>query len=253
MSGHSKWANIRVRKGAQDKARGKIFTRHARLIEIAARAGGPDPSSNSSLRVAIDNAKADSVPNANIERAVKKGTGELKGEQMAEDVYAAYGPGGAAFLIECLTDNKNRTLANVKMVIDKNGGHFAESASVMWMFERKGIVVAKKPEGKTLEDAELELIDFGAENIEEHDGQLEVTTDLAGWTTVRDYFKGLNAEVVTAGIKFVPTQKTEVKDLATAQKIMKLMAVIEEDDDVSEVHTNADISPEIAAQLGETE
>lgn len=250
MSGHSKWHNIRVKKTAADKARGKIFTRHARLIEIAARAGGPDPATNSSLRVAIDNAKADSVPNANIERAVKKGSGELQGEQMAEVMYAAYGPGGAAFLIECLTDNRNRTLANVKMAIDKNGGHFAESGSVVWMFDRKGVVVAKKPANKTLEETELELIDFGADNIEEGDGTLDVTSDAASWTTIRDYFKGLGAEVVTAGLRFVPNQKAEVKDLATAQKVMKLMNALEEDDDVSEVHTNADISPEIAGQLG---
>src|SRR3989344_5872361 len=142
MSGHSKWHNIRVKKTAADAARGKVFTRHAKLIEIAAQRGG-DPTMNPSLRTAIDNAKADSVPNANIDRAIKKGTGELKGERMEEIVYAAMGPLGTAYLIECLTDNKNRTLSNVRMAISKNGGTFAESSSVLWMFARKGVVVAK--------------------------------------------------------------------------------------------------------------
>ncbi len=126
MSGHSKWANIRVRKTAQDKVRGKIYTRHAKFIEIAARAKGGDPVTNPSLRTAIDNAKADNVPNANIDRAIKKGTGDLKGEQMAEIMYAAYGPGGVACLIECLTDNKNRTLANLKTAMNKHDGNFTE-------------------------------------------------------------------------------------------------------------------------------
>src|SRR3989338_1170062 len=137
MSGHSKWANIRVKKTAQDARRGKIFTRHARLIEIAARLGGGDSGTNTALRTAIENAKQDSVPNVNIERAMKKGTGENKGEAMGEIIYAAMGPGGTAYLIECLTDNRNRTLSNVKLLIGKNGGSFADSASVLWMFARK--------------------------------------------------------------------------------------------------------------------
>ncbi len=249
MSGHSKWHNIRVKKTAADSVRGKVYTRHARLIEIAARAGGGDPVMNASLRTAIDNAKADNVPNANIDRAIKKGTGELKGEQMAEITYAAYGPGSAAFLIECLTDNRNRTLTNVKMAIDKNGGHFAESASVMWMFERKGVVVATLPAGKNPEELELELIDFGAENFEVTDGTIEVATGASDWSQIRDFLKKNQCEIVTAGLKFVPTQKAEIKDVETAKKVMRFMEAIEEDDDVSEVHTNADIAADIVANL----
>jgi YebC/PmpR family DNA-binding regulatory protein len=249
MSGHSKWHNIRVKKTAADKARGKVYTRHARLIEIATRAGGADPDSNSSLRVAIDNAKADNVPNANIDRAIAKGSGEGKGEQMTEIVYAAYGPGSSAYLVECLTDNRNRTLANVKMIMDKNGGNFAESAAVMWMFERKGVVVTKKGTTHMSDDMELALIDLGAENIEVSDETIDVTTGPADWSKVRDYFKQRGGEIVTAGLKFVPSQKAEIKDAETARKVMRLMSALEEDDDVSEVHTNADISPETAAQL----
>jgi len=247
MSGHSKWHNIRVRKTAQDAVRGKIYTRHARLIEMAARAGA-DPGMNPALRTAIENAKADHVPNANIERAVKKGSGELKGEQMAEVMYAAYGPGGVACLIECLTDNKNRTLSNVKMVIHKHGGNWADSASVLWMFQRKGLVSAKKTEAskmQDLEEVELELIDFGAEEVEVADDVLTVATDLNHWARVRDFLKENGYEVLSAGLKYLPAQKAEVKDGETARKLLDFVSALEEDDDVSEVHTNAEISEEV--------
>lgn len=248
MSGHSKWHNIRVKKTAADKARGKIFTRHAKLIEIVAQRGG-DPDMNPSLRTAIDNAKADSVPNANIERAIKKGTGELKGDRMEEVVYAGYGPGNTALIIECLTDNKNRTLSNVKVALTKNGGSFAESSSVIWMFQRKGIVAAQKSGAKPSDDLELSLIDAGAEDIETDGDTLSVTTDMASWTKVRDLLKTHSYEIISAGLKYLPTQKAEIKNVEMAQKLMNLIEVVEEDEDVSEVHTNADISEEIAGQM----
>ena len=267
MSGHSKWANIRVRKTAQDKVRGKIYTRHAKLIEIAAQKGG-DPVTNSSLRVAIDNAKAENVPNASIDRAIKKGTGELKGEQMAEIVYAAYlpavalpvrqaglagagGPGSIACLIECLTDNKNRTLSNVRMIINKNGGNFAESSSVLWMFERKGVVTARTSDSgqRTSEELELQLIDQGAEDIDVTGDTMSVTTDPTNWTKVRDFLKQNGFEVVESGQKYLPKQKAEISDVATAQKLMNFVSAIEEDEDVSEVHTNAEIGEEVASSM----
>lgn len=250
MSGHSKWHNIRVKKGAADAKRGKVFTRHAKLIEIAAQKGG-DPTMNPSLRVAIDNAKADSVPNANIERAIKKGSGEAKGDRMEEVVYAGYGPGNTALLIECLTDNKNRTLSNVKVALTKNGGSFAESSSVLWMFERKGVVSGQKTEGSnvSIEELELELIDFGAEDVEADGDTVSVTTDMTNWTKVRDFLSANGFTVQSAGLKYMPTQKAEIKDLETAQKLMALLEAVEEDDDVSEVHTNADISEEVMTRL----
>ncbi len=244
MSGHSKWHNIRVKKGAADAKRGKVFTRHAKLIEIAAQRGG-ELSMNPSLRTAVDNAKADSVPNANIERAIKKGSGELKGNKMEEIVYAAMGPGGTAFLIECLTDNTNRTLSNLKTAISKNGGSFADGGSVLWMFGRKGVVTASKPEKgtvKALEEMELELIDFGAEDINVDDDMLTVTTDMTNWSQVRDFLKTNGYSIDTAGLQYVPTQKTVVSDEETAGKVMHFMDVIEEDDDVSQVYTNAEIT-----------
>ncbi len=240
MSGHSKWHNIRVKKGAADAKRGKVFTRHAKLIEIAAQRGG-DASMNPSLRTAIDNAKADSVPNANIERAVKKGGGELKGEKMEEMVYAAMGPGGTAYLIECLTDNKNRTLSNLKTAVNKNGGNFAESSSVLWMFGHKGVVVAKGPTA-SLEEIELELIDFGAEDIDADEDLLTVTTDMANWSQVRDFLKNNHYTIESAGLQYVASQKVVVKDEETAEKVMHFIDVIEEDDDVSQVFTNAELA-----------
>lgn len=241
MSGHSKWANIRVKKTAQDAKRGKVFTRHARLIEIAARAGGGEPGSNPSLRTAIENAKADSVPNVNIERAIKKGTGAGKGEQMKEVTYAAMGPGGTAYLIECLTDNTNRTLSNLKNIISKNGGTFAESSSVLWMFARKGVVsAAQTEEGRQkMEELELGLIDVGAEDIEIDDDTITVTTDNVHWAKVRDFFREKNMEVISAGLAFVPSQKVLVADPALAEKVAAFIEAVEEDDDVAEVHTNA--------------
>lgn len=242
MSGHSKWHNIRVKKTATDAKRGKIYTRHARLIEIAAQRGG-DPSMNAALRTAIDNAKADSVPNANIERAVKKGTGELKGEKMEEVTYAAMGPGGVACVIACLTDNKNRTLGNVKFQISKGGGHFAESGSVLWMFERKGVVSASKSDApaKAVEEMELELIDFGAQDIDADGDHLTVTTAASDWPKIRDFLQQNGWHVEDAGLKFVAKQKTVVPDAATAEKLMAFIEKVEEDDDVSEVHTNAEM------------
>lgn len=244
MSGHSKWANIRVRKGAQDAKRGKVYTKFARLIEIAAREGGGDPSANVRLRTLIDSAKSESVPNANIDRAIQKGTGALKGEAMQEVVYEAYGPGGAAFIIEGLTDNKNRTLTNVKTILDKNGGRFAGSGSVMWMFERKGVVIAGAAEGgafpdaAALENLELELIDQGAEDFSASGEHLQVITDVSGWSKVRDFLKGKGMAIESAGLQFVPKQYADI-DAAGAQKVDALREKLEEDDDVSEVHTNA--------------
>ncbi|MBU2213827.1 YebC/PmpR family DNA-binding transcriptional regulator [Patescibacteria group bacterium] len=248
MSGHSKWASIKHKKGAADAKRGKIFTRHAKLIEIAAReGGGGEADMNPRLATAIENAKAENVPNANIDRAVKKGTGELKGEQTVAVTYEAYAPGGAAVIIECLTDNKNRTLSNVKSTIEKRGGKWAESGSVMWMFEKKWIVIGK---GFPLsEDTELALIDAGAEDIDSSDNLVEVKTDATSWPKVRDALKETGYEVEEAGMKYVAKQEADIVDAESAKKLMDFTDAIEEDEDVAEVHTNANISDEVAAQL----
>lgn len=240
MSGHSKWHNIKVKKMATDAKKGKAYTKYARLIEIAAREGGGDPTSNIRLRTLIDAAKSESVPNANIERAVKKGTGELKGEAMQEITYEAYGPGGAAFIIECLSDNRNRTLSNVKLILSKNGGRFAESGSVLWMFERKGAISGKRiaDSVQLSEDMELSLIDLGADDIQESDGHLSVLTDATKWPGIRDFLTSQNFEIESAGLQYIAKQSVPV-DADTMTKVGSLIDALEEDDDVSEVHTNA--------------
>ncbi len=252
MSGHSKWHNIKVKKMAMDAVRGKAFTRHAKLIQIAARLHNDgDPSTNSALRVAIDNAKADSVPNANIERAIKKGLGELKGEQMAEVLYESYAPGSVACMIECLTDNRNRTIGNVRSAIEKHGGRWAEGGSVGYLFDRKGVVHAEKAGLTTLpEDLELALIDFGAEDIAASDGSITVTCAMQGWPQIRDVLKSNGFEVSKAGLEYVAKTHTAITDAETAKKLLAFVEAIESDDDVSEVHHNAEISDALAAQLG---
>ncbi len=247
MSGHSKWHSIKHKKGAADAKRGKIFTRHAKLIEIAAREGGNgDPNMNPRLATAIENAKLDNVPNANIDRAIKKGTGELKGEQTVGVTYEAYGPGGVACIIECLTDNKNRTLSNVRSAIEKRGGKWAESGSVLFMFAKKGVVHA---EGKLSEETELELIDAGAEDIEKTAGGVSVTTDAAKWARVRDALKEAGLEVREAGLKYVAKTEVTISDAETAQKVLDFIETIEEDEDVAEVSANADFTEDVLEQI----
>lgn len=241
MSGHSKWHNIRVKKTAQDALRGKVYTKHAKLIQIVAQKGS-DPATNVALRNAIDNAKADSVPNANIERAIAKGAGELKGQMMEEVMYACMAPGGAACLVECLTDNRNRTLGNVKSAMSKHGGTFTETSSVLWMFARKGIVIARvgatSDVAPTIENMELELIDFGAENIDFEEGTLTITTDMQNWTKIRDFLKSNGWQVEKAGLTYLPTQTAKLDD-AGMEALSEFVGIIEEDEDVSEVFTNA--------------
>lgn len=249
MSGHSKWANIRVRKGAQDAKRGKIYTKHAKLVEIAAREGGNgDPEENPRLKTAVENARADNVPNANIERAIKKGTGELKGAQTEAVTYEAYGPAGVACIIECFTDNKNRTLSSVRAKIEKSGGKFAVSGAVMFLFDHKGIVIGKKESGMS-DDTELALIDAGAEDIERSDDLISVITDAKRWPHVRDVMKENGLTIEEAGLKYIAKQDLPVRDLETAKKIIAFIEGIEADDDVTEVHTNANFEESIAAKL----
>ncbi|MDD3896230.1 MAG: YebC/PmpR family DNA-binding transcriptional regulator [Candidatus Peribacteraceae bacterium] len=248
MSGHSKWHSIKHKKGAADAKRGKIFTRHAKLIEIAAREGGSgDPGMNPRLATAIENAKLDNVPNANIDRAIKKGTGEMKGEQTVGVTYEAYGPGGVACIIECLTDNKNRTLSNVRAAIEKRGGKWAESGSVLFMFAQKGVIHAT---GKLSEETELGLIDAGAEDMESTAEEVSVTTDAAKWARVRDALREAGLEVQEAGLKYVAKTEVTISDVQTAQKVLDFIEAIDEDEDVSEVHTNADFTDAVLEQIG---
>lgn len=238
MSGHSKWATIRRKKGALDAKRGKIFTRLIREITIAARQAGGDPEGNPRLRLAIDNAKAANMPADNIERAIKKATGELEGSQITELTYEGYGPGGIAVLIEVATDNKNRTVAEVRHLFGKNGGNMGETGSVAWMFERKGMITVKR-ENKS-EDEMMEIIlEAGADDLATEEDFFEVTTSLENFESVRKTLVDKKLTVDNASLQWVAKNLIQVKG-EEAEKVMKLIEGIEESDDVQNVFTNAD-------------
>lgn len=248
MAGHSKWHSIKHKKTANDKKRGKIFTKHAKLIANAAKEGG-DPEMNPSLRTAIENAKAENVPNDNIDRAIAKGSGEgMDGMQMHEVMYEAYGPGGTALMIEAITDNKNRTVSNVKAIITRKGANWGEPGSVAYMFEQKGVITLKF-EGD-VDEAQLELIELGVEEFDSvEDGEMVVYCDAKEFIDVRTKIKEAGFEVLEAKQSYIPNNYVEVEDVETAQKILNLVEAIEEDDDVSEVHSNFDIPANILDKL----
>ncbi len=232
---------------ATDAKKAKVYTKYARLIEIAVREGGADITSNIRLRALIDAAKTESVPNANIERAIQKGSGTLKGEIMEEIIYEAYGPQGVALILECLTDNKNRTLGNIKLILSKNGGRLAEKGSVLWMFDQTGVVIAKagNDTSKTMlkdttkqEELELALIDYGAEDFQQTDEMIKVQSDKGGWQKISDFLRTKKFEIETAELQFIPKQTVSLSNEMKI-KIDELISALEEDDDVSTVYDNA--------------
>jgi YebC/PmpR family DNA-binding regulatory protein len=248
MSGHSKWATIKRAKGANDQKRGQLFTKLAREITVAARAGGGDPGGNPRLRLAVDDARAVNMPKENIERAIKKGTGELEGESYQELTYEGYGPGGAAIFIEATTDNPNRTVAEIRHAFSRNGGNLGATNSVGWMFDRKGQIyleAAKSDEDTTLEAA----LEAGAEDFAREGEQYLVTTAPAAFHAVQDALKTKGLVVESAELTMVPKNTVKVEG-ADAERILKLMEALEELDDVSRVSSNFDID---AAQLAEAE
>ncbi len=249
MSGHSKWHSIRHKKGALDAKRGKIFTKHAKLITIAARDGGDNPDMNPGLRTAIANAKADNVPNANIEKAIKKGAGTDKdGVVFSEIMYEGFGPSGTAFYVYVITDNKNRAVTSVKIAFQKNGGNIGEAGTVGWMFEKKGLILAKTA-NEDLEEAELAVIDAGAEDVEFNDGIFSITTEFTSLMKVRDALEKAGFEIEKAEMNYVAKDPVKIDDKAAAQKIMKLFEALEDDEEVSAVFGNFDISDEILEEL----
>lgn len=238
MSGHSKWATIRRKKGALDAKRGKIFTRLIREITIAARQGGGDPDGNPRLRLAIDNAKSANMPAENIERAIKKATGELEGSQIIELTYEGYGPGGAALLVEVATDNKNRTVAELRHIFSKGNGNLGETGSVAWMFERKGVITVKK-DGKT-EDEMMEIvIEAGADDLQTEEEFFMITTSLESFEPVRRALISKNLNIENASLQWVAKNHIAISG-ENAEKLMKLMEALEDCDDVQNVYSNAD-------------
>lgn len=238
MSGHSKWATIKRKKAALDAKKGKIFTKLIKEITIAARHGGGDPDGNPRLRLAVDNAKAANMPAENIERAIKKATGELEGATYHEVIYEGYGPGGVAILVEAATDNKNRTVAEIRHIFSRNGGTLGEANSVAWMFERKGIITVKR-EGKS-EDEMMEIIlDAGADDLETEEEFFEVTTSLESFERVRKALSEKKINIENASLQWVAKNQIAVSG-EESEKLMKLIESLEDCDDVQNVFSNAD-------------
>ena len=246
MAGHSKWANIKHKKAAADAKRGKVFTKMSKLITVAAQQGGGDPDMNPSLRMAIQKAKGVGVPNDNIDRAIKKGTGELKGDRLEEVVYEGYGPDGVAFLITCLTDNTNRSLTNIRTILTKNGGSLGSSGCVAWMFERKGVIEAS-PKGRDREELELELIEAGAEDLQWEEDVVTVVCSPEAFEQCEKVFHSENVQ--KSDLSLLPQEEKLIEDVQNAEKILKLVELLEDDDDVDEVFTNADFPDELLKTL----
>lgn len=251
MSGHSKWSTIKHKKGAIDAKRGKIFTKVAREIATASRIGGEDPNFNPRLRAAILAAKSVNMPADNIKRAIQKGSGGDKGDNYDEIIYEGYGPNQVAVIVECLSDNKNRTIASVRSIFNKGGGSLGTSNSVMYAFDKKGVIeVAKSAldEDKLTEYA----LDAGADDINTEDAEkYKVICAYTDLHKVQGVLEEKGVEIESSGIGFLPQNWLVIKDLEQAKQVMRFIDTLEDDDDVQRVHSNFDISPEVAAQLGE--
>lgn len=239
MSGHSKWANIKHRKGAQDAKRGKIFTKFIKEITIAARLGGGDLEANSRLRLAVDKAKQSNMPKDNIDRAIKKGTGDLDGVTYEEGTFEGYGPGGVAVIVEFMTDNRTRTVADVRHAFNKYGGSLGVSGSVAFMFDRKGqIIFPPEADFDAIFEAALEA---GAEDVKEEDGVIEVVTDPNEFENVRNALDAAGFKFDSAEVTMIPQNMTPIEG-KQAESLMKMIEVLEDNDDVQNVYANFDIS-----------
>lgn len=252
MAGHSKWATTKHKKAALDAKRGKLFAKLIKNIEVAARLGGGDPAGNPTLYDAIQKAKKSSVPNDNIDRAVKRGSGADSGGADYETImYEAYGPAGIALLIECLTDNRNRSASDVRVAVTRNGGTMADVGSTQRMFTRKGVVVLnKKQEERTLtEDDILEVtLDAGAEEVLDQGETFEVQSDINDMVSVRKAVQDAGFDYESAEVQFVPDY-TQEADAATAEKLFKIIEALEDSDDVQNVFSNVDLSDDVLAEL----
>jgi len=241
MAGHSKWANIKHRKGAQDAKRGKIFTKLIKEITIAAKIGGADLEANARLRLAVDKAKQANMPKDNIERAIKKGTGDLDGVIYEEGIFEGYGPGGVAVIVEFMTDNRTRTVADVRHAFTKYGGSLGVSGSVAFMFDRKGQIIFE--EGSDFDAIFEAALEAGAEDVKEEDGVIEVITSPGDFEAVRNALTDQGFASQSAEVTMIPQTMTQVEG-KQAQSLMKMIDMLEDNDDVQNVHANFDISDE---------
>jgi YebC/PmpR family DNA-binding regulatory protein len=247
MSGHSKWASIKHKKAATDAKRGRVFTRLIKEITVAARMGGGDPDGNPRLRTAVLAAKAQNMPQDNIKRAIKKGTGELPGQSYEEGSFEGYGPGGTAVLVEVLTDNRNRTVAEIRHAFSKHGGNLGEAGCVNWMFEKKGVLLVEQ--GKADEDELMELaLEAGADDMSQEDGNFEITTAPAVFEDVKKALEEKGVPLALAEVSMVP-QSTVRLEGGDAKRMLRLMETLEDHDDVQNVASNFDIDASVMEDM----
>lgn len=250
MSGHNKWSTIKHRKGAQDAKRGKIFTKISKELTVAARLGGGDPDGNPRLRLAIQQARAAAMTRDTVERAIKKGTGDLEAEQIQELMYEGYGPGGVAFMVSCATDNVHRTSAEVRNVLEKSGGNLAKTGAVAFIFNKRGMI--RYEASKYSEDQVMEVaLEAGAEDVVTEGDHVVVYTEPTTFHAVKDGLDKAGLESVAAELTMIPSNTVQCKDKETAQKVLKLVDKLEDNDDVQNVWGNFEIPDEIMASLEE--
>ena len=249
MSGHSKWHSIKHKKAKVDAQRGKIFTRLIKELTVAARMGGGDPEANARLRTAVATAKGANMPAENIDRAIKKGTGELPGVTYEEITYEGYGPAGVAIMVDTMTDNKNRTVAEIRYIMGKNGGNLGAGGCVAWMFHTKGVITIDA-EGVD-EDKLMEIaLEAGAEDLANEDGLFQITTDPASFEDVRSALEEAGVEMVSAELTKIPENTVDISE-KDAPKVIRIMDALENHDDVQNVYANFDIAEDILAALEE--
>lgn len=248
MAGHSKWNNIKHRKGAQDKKRASLFTKLGKEITIAAKEAGGDPNFNPRLRLAIEKAKAANMTKDVLERAIKKGTGELAADEIMEIRYEGYGPAGTAFIVDCLTDNKNRTAGEVRAAFTKKGGNLGTDGAVSWKFKRVGLI-SIPVNGMDADEFMMQALEAGAEDVREEDGIFDVITDYTEFQTVLENLTKAGFKYEEAELTMLPDNKVEITDLETAKKVMVLFDALDDLDDVQNVYADFDISDELLEQL----
>jgi len=248
MSGHSKWSTIKRKKGAIDAKRGKIFTRLIKEITVAARTGGGDPDGNPRLRAAITTAKTENMPKDNIARAIKKGTGEIEGEVYEEILYEGYGPGGVAILVECMTDNRNRTVADIRHYFAKSSGNLGESGCVAWMFEKKCVI---QVDNSSYSEEEMtdQAHEAGADDVVEEENGYQIVTEPEDFEAVRGALEAEGVEFVDSSVSMIPKNTVEVTEEKPARGLLKLLESLEDHDDVQNVHSNFDIDDAMIEQI----
>jgi len=248
MSGHSHWAGIKYKKAAIDAKRGKIWSKLARMLIVAAKAGGGDPAANLTLRYAIDKAKAANMPKDTIEKAIKRGTGQLEAVNFEEVLYEGYGPGGVAVMVEALTDNRNRTTPEIKRIFERHGGSLGTGGCVSWMFNKKGLITVSTAE--TDEESLLEIaLNAGADDMQNTGQVFEITCDVAAYEKLKDALKEREITTQVAEISMVPQSTVQVNDYGMAKKVISLMDAFEDHDDVQNTYANFDIPDEIMGRV----